>query len=228
MLDTVMALIRRCRMKTRKPFGLESPHALRVSLGDTNPDVAGALAVAFEDVHEVEVVEGNLLDLACDAIVSPANSFGDMSGGIDKAIDDFHGGAAQQAVTTAIAEHFLGELPVGAALLVKLSSRRFPYVVAAPTMRIPGSVAGTINAYLAMRAALVAVLRHNSAGSHLIRSIAVPGLGTGVGGISYQEAGQQMRAAYESVIGEQWRKVVHPAMAPFALGSKRVKWDRPR
>jgi O-acetyl-ADP-ribose deacetylase (regulator of RNase III) len=226
MLDTVMALIRRWRMKTHKPFGNHTPDSLRISLGDTNPEVAQALATAFDDVDQVEVVEGNLLDLACDAIVSPANSFGDMSGGIDKVIDDFHGGAAQKAVTAAIAEQFLGEFPVGAAVIVKLPSRRFPHVVAAPTMRIPGSVAGTINAYLAMRAALVAVLRHTAAGSSSIRSLAVPGLGTGVGGMPYQEAGEQMRTAFDNVIGGRWRQVVHPAMAPYALKKKRVNWDR--
>lgn len=226
MLETVMALIRRWRMKTLKPFGNCTPNGLRISLGDTNPDVAQALAAAFQGVDQVEVVEGNLLDLGCDAIVSPANSFGDMSGGIDKAIDDFHGGAAQKAVVAVIAEQFLGELPVGAAVVVKLVSKRFPYIVAAPTMRIPGSVVGTINAYLAMRATLVAVMKHNATGSSPIRSLAITGLGTGVGGMSYQEAGEQMRTAYENEIGGHWRKVVHPGMAPYALGKRWVNWKR--
>lgn len=226
MLEAFLSLIRRWRMKTHKPFGPDSPAGLRLSLGDMHPEVAQSLAAAFQDVDQVEVVEGNLLDLACDAIVSPANSFGDMSGGIDKAIDDFHGGAAQKAVVAAIAEHFFGELPVGAAVVVKLPSHRFPYIVAAPTMRIPGSVAGTINAYLAMRATLVAVLKHNAGSTSPIRSLAIPGLGTGVGGMSYQEAAEQMRTAYESVIGGRWRQVVHPAMAPYALGSKTINWTR--
>src|SRR5207247_1370786 len=100
----------------------------------------------------------------------------------------FHQGAAQKAVMAAIAEHFFGELPVGVALVVELSGQRFPFVVAAPTMRIPGSVANTLNAYLAMRAALVAVLRHNKSGGRPIRSLAVPGLGTGVGGMPQGKA----------------------------------------
>lgn len=224
MLDAVWALVRRWQMKKHKSFGNCPSDTVRLSLGDTNPEVAQSLAVAFEDVPQVEVVEGNMLDLACDAIVSPANSFGDMSGGIDKAIDDFHGGAAQKAVVAAIAEQFLGELPVGAALVVKLPSRRFPHIVAAPTMRIPGSVTGTINAYLSMRAALVAVQRHNTGGLSPIRSLAMPGLCTGVGGMTPQEAAEQMRAAFDNVIGGQWRQVVHPAMAPYALGKRQVDW----
>lgn len=225
MLDSLATLVRRWRMKTIKPFGKTTPDRLRLSLGDLNSEVAIALAAAFEGVDQVEVVEGNLLDTSCDAIVSPANSFGDMGGGIDKAIDDFHGGAAQQAVNAAIAEQWYGELPVGAALVVRLSSRRVPFVVAAPTMRTSGNVGETINAYLAMRAALVAVLRHNATAGSPIQGLAVPGLCTGVGGMAYAKAGEQMRTAYESVIGGQWRQVVHPAMAPYALSGKRVIWS---
>jgi O-acetyl-ADP-ribose deacetylase (regulator of RNase III) len=82
-------------------------------------------------------------------------------------------------------------------------------------------VQGSINAYLSMRAALVAVLRHNAAGGRRIRSLAVPGLGTGVGGIDPEEAAGQMRAAYDNVVGGEWREVVHPALAPFAFGNRR-------
>src|SRR5262245_11246209 len=153
MLESLVARMRRWRMKTVKPFGSTSSDRLRVSLSDTNPHVAQAMAAAFDGVAEVEVVEGNLLDLACDAVVSPANSFGDMSGGIDKAIDDFHRGEAQRRVMSAIAERYFGEQPVGMAVVVELPSRRFPFVVAAPTMRVPGSVTGTIHAHLSMRAA---------------------------------------------------------------------------
>jgi O-acetyl-ADP-ribose deacetylase (regulator of RNase III) len=205
-------------MQTLKPFASGAAGRLRLSLGDTNPAVASALAAAFAEVAAVEVVQGNLLDLSCDAVVSPANSFGDMSGGIDKAIDDFHKGEAQRRLRHAIAEHFLGELPVGMALVVELAAARFPFVIAAPTMRIPGS----LNAYLAMRAALIAVLRHNVAALRKIRTVAIPGLGTGVGGLYPAEAAEQMRAAHASVIEEKWRDVRNPVQAPFALRGMRL------
>jgi O-acetyl-ADP-ribose deacetylase (regulator of RNase III) len=210
-------------MHTLKPFGKSAPTAgLRLSLCDRDAGVATTLAGAFADADAVEVVEGNLLDLECDGVVSPANSFGDMGGGIDKAIDDFHRGAAQRAVMAAIAEHFLGELPVGAALVVEVAARRFPFVVAAPTMRVPGGLDDTINAYLAMRAALVAVLRHNQGAGRPVRSLAVPGLCTGVGAMHPADAASQMRAAYDSVLGGQWRQVISPVMAPYALRRPRA------
>jgi O-acetyl-ADP-ribose deacetylase (regulator of RNase III) len=112
---------------------------------------------------------------------------------------------------------------------VGLPSRRFGFVVAAPTMRVPGSVRGSLNAYLSLRAALAALLRHNVGGGPLIGSVAVPGLGTGVGGMDPDEAAEQMRAAYDSVVGGKWREVLHAAQAPFALGagrgSRRYTWS---
>jgi len=188
-----MRKIRRRRVATLQPFGQAGPDALLVSLGDLSAAVADRLHYHFHGVAAVEVVHGDLLDL--------------------KAIDDFHRGEAQRRVTAAIREQFLGELPVGAALVVGLPARRFPFVVAAPTMRIPGSVRGSLNAYLSMRAALVAVLRHNAAGGVRIRTLAVPGLGTGVGGLDPDEAAAQMRAAYDNVVGGGWVDVTHPALA---------------
>jgi O-acetyl-ADP-ribose deacetylase (regulator of RNase III) len=206
-------------MKVAKPYGKGvQPEALRVSLCDLNARMVDIWLEVFRDVDAVEVLQGDLLDLEADAVVSPANSFGDMSGGIDKHIDGFYKGAAQNAITGAIREHFLGELPVGAALILEMSSERFPFLIVAPTMRIPGSVADSTNAYLGFRGVLVAIHRHNRSGKRPVRSVAVPGLCTGVGGMTYGVSALQMRAAYENVIGGGWEKVVHPAMAPFALG----------
>src|SRR5258708_3312659 len=136
MFSSLMTRIRRWRVKTLTRFGRTDPNSLHLSIGDQNPDVAQALAAAFVGVDSVEIVEGNLLDLSCDGIVSPANSFGDMGGGIDKAIDDFHCGEAQKRVMAAIAEQYFGELPVGVAIVVELPTERFPFVVVAPTMRL--------------------------------------------------------------------------------------------
>src|SRR5262245_38862708 len=97
MLEALMRRIRRRRMTTLKPFGEVPADALRVSLGDMNPLVADRLHYHFHDLEAAEVIHGNLLDLDADAIVSPANSCGDMGGGIDKAIDDVHNGEAQRS-----------------------------------------------------------------------------------------------------------------------------------
>lgn len=213
------SLFRRMRMKVIKPLGRNLPDGLmRVSLCDRNPEVARALASHFEDVVGVEVLEGDLLDLDCHAVVSPANSFGYMDGGIDKHIDRFYDGEAQRAVLALIADQFYGELPVGSAAVLKMATRRFPYLVVSPTMRVPGDdLAGTIHAYLAMRAALAAILDHNREGAGRIGSVAVSGLGTGVGGMAPDESALQMRAAYGMILGGGWRSIQHPLQAPFVM-----------
>lgn len=188
---------------------------MRLSLCDRAAGVASALAAAFADVGAASVYQGSIFDLEGDALVAPANSFGDMGGGIDARIDDFYRGQAQPLLIAAIAEACYGELPVGQALILEIGGPRFPVLIAAPTMRVPGDISGTINAYLALRAALVAALKRNEAGGAL-RHLAAPGLGTGVGRLSAERSAAQMRAAFDSVIGGGWRAVRHPAQAPFA------------
>lgn len=216
-------------MNVVKPFGkISSNETLRLSLCDTNPAMTDVWIDFFHDVDAVEIVQGNLLDLDCQALVSPANSFGDMSGGLDKQIDDFYQGQAQTALMAAIRDRYLGEMPVGTALIVQLPRKRFPFLVAAPTMRTPSNVAGTINAYLAFRAALAAIVLRNQSDANPILRLAVPGLCTGVGGMSYGAAAQQMRAAYDNILGGGWKDIVHPAMAPFALSGssgKTLRWS---
>jgi hypothetical protein len=67
-------------------------------------------------------------------------------------------------------------------------------------MRVPENVAHTLNAYLAFRAILLAVRRHNtSEGSVPIRSLLVPGLGTGIGAMEARRCAAQMRMAFDQV-----------------------------
>lgn len=148
-----MNLIDRWRQRGLKVWKAASEEtSLRVSLVDRSSGLAEAWATAFEGRDGVAVLEGDLLALNCDAMVSPANSFADMGGGIDKAIDDYYGKEAQECVRRAIARDFYGELPVGMALITAYERRRFPFLISAPTMRVPGEVRGSINAYLGMRA----------------------------------------------------------------------------
>ncbi|GAK49487.1 predicted phosphatase [Candidatus Moduliflexus flocculans] len=117
----------------------------------------------------------------------------------------------------AIAEQFFGELPVGNAFILQMNTPQFPFLLVAPTMRIPGNVSKTINAYLAMRALLIAIIQHNASHEKQIKSIAISGFCSGVGGMFPEESASQMRIAYDMIIGEQWKRIVHPALAPYAM-----------
>src|SRR5204862_2581392 len=110
---------------------------------------------------------GDFFAAAADAMVSPANSFGIMDGGLDLAIRGAIGGDIQRRVQAVIIERHHGELPVGAAEVVETENERWPFLVIAPTMRVPEPVSNTLNAYLAFRAALLAVRRFNLQGGRI-------------------------------------------------------------
>lgn len=218
MRNSIERHLRRRRLNIVQEFATDLPaDALKLTLCDIKADITAAWATEFEGYEAVEIIEGNLLETDGPALVCPANSFGDMGGGLDKIVDDYFGGAAQNALMATIREQFWGEFPVGVAVVIPMEHRRFPFLIAAPTMRIPGSIEGTVNAYLAMRAILVAILKHNTINQQPIRGVAVSGLGTGVGGLRAEECAEQMRVAYDNVMRGGWKRVVSPVMAPYAM-----------
>ncbi len=140
------------------------------------------------------------VDVKADAIVSPANSFGFMDGGIDAVYTYQFGAGLQQRLQELIAVEHGGELPVGMAVIVPTMHDDIPWCISAPTMRVPRGVADTVNAYLAFRAALRAVLAHNASGRPPIRRILCPGLGTAVGQMPVARCARQMRIAWDRVL----------------------------
>lgn len=172
----------------------------RILLVDRWQPLCSAWMQAFGQIANVEVFEGDFFAHDADAMVSPANSFGIMDGGLDVAIRSALGSTIQSDVQRVILERHHGELPVGAAEVVPTSHPRWRHLVVAPTMRVPESVAHTVNAYLAFRAALLAVHRHNgNVEVSPIRSLLVPGLGTGIGAMAARRCAAQMRLAFDQV-----------------------------
>jgi len=168
---------------------------MKITLVDHGQDLARAWRRAFEDIEEVEVVEDDYFEHPADAMVSPANSFGIMDGGLDLAIRNSLGLEVQRRVQRAIVEQHHGELPVGSAVAVETGDPRWPWLIAAPTMRVPEQVANTVNAYLAFRAVLLACT------TRPIRSLVCCGLGTGIGGMDANRCAVQMRMAFRHIRG---------------------------
>ena len=89
---------------------------------------------------------------------------------------------------------------IGAAFVVATQHARWPYLIVAPTMRVPEPSGHTLNAYLAFRAILLAVRAFNeTCGSTAIGSVVVPGLCTGIGGMEPRRCAAQMRLAYDQI-----------------------------
>lgn len=181
---------------------------MKIILAAVEKDLADAWERHCGDLPDVTVHRGSILDLAVDAVVSPANSFGFMDGGIDRLYSQHFGWDVQDRLRTLIRSRHHGELIVGAAEIVETRHPRIPFLIAAPTMRVPMILGDTVNPYLAARAALLLV-RHGTfpAGtltdepiSKAVESVAFPGLGTGVGRVSPDVCAQQVRAAVEEVV----------------------------
>jgi O-acetyl-ADP-ribose deacetylase (regulator of RNase III) len=173
---------------------------LKVHLRDINAEVVKAWEGAFKDAPGVLVSRGDIFEHKADAIVSPANSFGYMDGGIDLLYSKYFGWQIEANLRALLSELHYGELPVGQAAVLATGHESIPFLVSAPTMRVPMRIGETINVYLAFRAALIAVLTHNAGGGTPIRSLLVPGLGTGIGDVTPERAARQMRLAYNAII----------------------------
>ena len=121
-------------------------------------DLNGAVTAACAD-YGFRTVEGDILNVP-GILVSPANSFGWMDGGIDLVYANKYP-HLQDAVRDEILRKWRGELPVGHALAVRNPDAGIhPWLIVTPTMRTPATDArGTLNAYLAMRAAVAEYLR---------------------------------------------------------------------
>ncbi|MQA07959.1 MAG: phage tail protein [Pseudonocardiaceae bacterium] len=152
----------------------------------------------------LRVHRGSVLDVSAQALVSPANSFGWMRGGIDavyaKAFPE-----VEQNVRSAVLAYHGGELPVGEALVVPTGEPEPAWLISAPTMREPGEQLpeDTVHPYLAARAVLRlwrdGELEDGGRLRDVVHTIALPGLGTGVGGVAPETCAKQVAAAWNEV-----------------------------
>jgi O-acetyl-ADP-ribose deacetylase (regulator of RNase III) len=169
----------------------------KILLVDQGVPLVRAWNEVFRNVEIVEANAADYFDTPADAMVSPANSFGIMDGGIDLAIRDQLGLEVERRVQNVIREKHHGELPIGCAEIVPTNHSRWPHLVFAPTMRVPEDVSRTIHAYWAFRAILLAVKDHAS-----IKSLLCCGLGTGVGKMPPRRCAVQMHQAWLQVNGD--------------------------
>jgi len=127
----------------------------------------------------LRLVQGDLTVLAVDAIVNAANDRLWMGGGVAGAIKQRGGAEIEQEATR------LGPIPIGEAVATGAGRLPARYVIHAVTM---GQDLATNERYL--RAATRSALR--VAETLRLRSVALPALGTGVGGFPLDRAAAAM------------------------------------
>jgi O-acetyl-ADP-ribose deacetylase (regulator of RNase III) len=173
--------------------------SLRLVLVDPLAPLCVAWEKSFQGLTGVEIVNDYFERVPeFDCMVSAVNSFGHMSGGVDLAIVRFFGLDLMDRVQARILDEYLGEQPVGTAMIVKTGNAAHPFIAHTPTMRIPMAITRTDNVYLAMWAMLLAVRAHNAQPGQgdPIRTVACLGLGTATGRVPPDEAARQMALAY--------------------------------
>jgi O-acetyl-ADP-ribose deacetylase (regulator of RNase III) len=168
----------------------------KIQLIDRNKPMCNIWKYFFKDIPDVIVHHGDFFDLPTDCVVSPANSFGYMDGGLDLAISMVIGWQVQEKLQKQIKEKYNGELLVGQAELVETDNRDIPFCISAPTMRVPMILEKTPNVYLAARAVFLLLKQEEER----IKTVTMSGFGTGVGKVPYDLCAKQMRMAYDDIM----------------------------
>lgn len=178
---------------------------MKIILSAVEKELYNAWKTFCGDLPNVEIYHGSILDLSVDAIVSPANSYGFMDGGIDLLYSHRLGWQVQERLQKIIKEKHHGELLVGQAEIVETDVQQIPFVIAAPTMRVPMILKDSVNPYLAVRAVFLLIKNgtffggsyKNESINKFVQSVAFPGLATGVGRIGFNTCARQMQKAIE-------------------------------
>lgn len=184
--------------------GTATREPLRLVLCAVEDPLAEAWEAAANGRRAVYTHRGSTLDAPADAVVSPSNSYGWMRGGID-AVYAATFPSIEQHVRSAVLAYHGGELPVGQAVIVPTDVPAPAWLISAPTMREPGErlPQDTVHPYLAARAVFRmwrdGRLDDDRPVRAAVSTIAMPGLGTGVGGVPPSVCARQVMAAWDEV-----------------------------
>jgi len=145
---------------------------------------------------DIVVQQGDLTKVKAEVIVNPANSFGVMGGGVAGVIKRLGGKQIEQE---AMAQ---APIPVGAAVATTAGKLPFQYLIHAPTMERPAQPTDAEAVARATRAALECAERLQ------VTSIAIPGMGTGVGRVPVGEAAAAIVTTVRQFPARSLRRVV--------------------
>ena len=158
---------------------------------------------------------GDVFEKSTDFIVSPANAFGFMKGGIDGVYTRKMGIQLEERLREKIKNEYYGEVLVGQTCVIETNFPQFPMLISAPTMRVSSNIQNTPNIYLCARAIFIAMKHYDN------KTCLIPGLGTGVGGVTPQNCARLMRMAYEDICLDNYLNNI-----PSYMGTGIVKHNK--
>ncbi|HBR17900.1 MAG: O-acetyl-ADP-ribose deacetylase [Deltaproteobacteria bacterium RIFCSPLOWO2_12_FULL_43_16] len=145
---------------------------------------------------EIVIINGSLLEADADVIVNAANSLGVMGGGVAEAIKKAGGDIVEEEVKN------LAPIAVGKAVLTTAGNLKFKGIIHAPTMEIPGIRIPLVSIGKATKAAL------RLADEHGFSKIALPGMGTGIGGVKKEASAHAMIEAIQDFKAQNLKKII--------------------
>lgn len=186
---------------------------MQIYLLDINKEMTDAWYKYFDSSNVVIVNEDfkTFMDshTYIEAIVSPANSFGLMDGGYDKAITDYFGKRLMKDVQDAIMKDWYGEQPVGTSITVPIMQRLIykqiddekilpcnPLLIHTPSMRTPEQIVDNRIVYQCMRTTLIEALRQG------VDSIVIPAFGGLTGKVPFDVIAKMMFLAYKQIYNQ--------------------------
>ena len=166
---------------------------IKIYLLDRNPLITNEWRIAFKDEPEVTIAEDdfesfmNSHEVEC--IVSPANSWGIMTGGYDLAITNYFGNSLQAAVQRYIRHNFYGEQPVATSFIIDIPNTK-QKLIHTPTMQMTKTIKDDFVVYQCMRTTLITAFNNK------IKSIVIPAFGGQCGKVPPKMLAQRMKEAY--------------------------------
>lgn len=167
-----------------------------ISFIDENPEVISSLVNRFRTNSEgCKFINGSIFDYGGGTLISPANRYGNMDGGIDRAY------AEKFPDIEARLEKFLsvkgGMIDFGESIIVPTYDNKYPHIIFSPTIDRPGDLAHPENIRNATKAVLKKAIRYNMKGPKKpITNLLFPGLGTGYGNLEPKIAAREMYKGY--------------------------------
>ncbi|MEM1922258.1 MAG: macro domain-containing protein [Nitrososphaerota archaeon] len=149
------------------------------------------------------VTRGDITEVDAEAIVVPANSMLVMGGGVAGAVKRRGGAEIEKEAMNR------GPIKIGEAVATGAGKLRARYIIHSPTMEIPAGETDLEKVYKATKAAFKEASRLK------LKTLAYPGMGTGVGGLAPKDAARQMIKAILDAAAEEKSTLEHVYLVAF-------------
>ena len=168
---------------------------MQIILLDNKKEMCQAWRKYFSEFSDVKII-CEFLEFAnldnVDCYVSPANSYGLMDGGYDRALTMLFGVELQRRVQDYIINNLYGEQQVGSSIIVDIPGEE-KKLIHTPTMRVPAIIKDPEVVYTSMRSTLLCALKNN------VKKIVIPAFGGATGRLLPDVIAKEMFKAYIQV-----------------------------